>query len=107
MCQVLRKCANLKLFRLNSWRFEREQLLLIMSALCDTEKSGLSVIDVGSNQLARDDAKLIMDLIRDKREQRGWFSQLKEVNFVGNYITGKQWSEQLIDVHSLGDLVFI
>ena len=106
-CDILRECSNLKLLALNSWIFEKEQLVSIISALCSQEKQDLKVIDLGSNQLELEDAKAVLDLIENKRKEKEWFLRLEQINFVGNYVNSRKWTEQLIDVHTLGQIVFI
>ena len=106
-CAIIEQCDDLVLFRLNGWIFDKEQMMQIISSLCATPKNNLKVIDLGSNQLGLEDAKYILDLIEAKKTENEGLHNLNEINFVGNYINLKRWSEQLIDVHTLGCLVVI
>ena len=105
-CEIVGQCSNLVLFRLNGWIFEGEQLYKIVHALCSAERKDLSVLDFAENQLGLEEAKIVCDLIQEKRKNE-WFGKLKEISFVGNYINSRTWSEELIDVHAMGSLIVI
>ena len=105
-CEIIGQCSNLVLFQLNGWIFEGEQIYTIITALCGTEKKDLKIVDLAENQLGLEEAKAICDLIQEKRKNE-WFGNMKEMNFVGNYINSKKWSEELIDVHALGSMIVI
>ena len=66
--------------------FDYEQVYSIMNALVDGRKDGLRVIDLGSNQLELENAMNIMDILENTKINKEALMNLKEVNFVGNYI---------------------
>ena len=106
-CEIIKECDKLVVFRLNGWIFEQEQLYKIVSTLLSTPRKELRILDLGRNCLGVDNAKNILDIIEKSIKNHEACPSLKEINFVGNYINYKIWREEIIDVHTLGDMLVI